>query len=289
MSLFRKNTVLLELVNKFNTMENKIDILNHKFESMTFLDGCCDCKTREVKLYNDIKDFLEDKLLNLKDTLLNSIENKDELKNIIEDVCNKHTQELHNILHKCTTLNPITKTDLLCEFKNFEDKLCTLTSVLQNFKNENTTQYNHTIKNSNENYKKSIDIYTEKDLSLRTDLQTFLVGLQTNINSNLLNNQNDIINNLTNTIKLTDTSDLLQKLHELSENTNNNVKSFYYDNEIIKHQIILEEDIQKYNDEIDNVRILAQNAKNSIQETLEKLEKELGIERVHNEHNEHNE
>ena len=46
MTLFKKNNQLVELLNKFNNLENKIDILHNKFESFKYMDGCCDCQTR---------------------------------------------------------------------------------------------------------------------------------------------------------------------------------------------------------------------------------------------------
>jgi hypothetical protein len=282
MSIFKKNTVLLDLLNRLSHMENKIDVIDNKFESIRLLDGCCDCKNREAKLLNDLKEFLENKLLIFKDSLLQSIQkNKEDekednsttLKNIIEETCNLHSVELNKTFEKCTSNNTLLNTNL---FKSFENNLGYTTQFLKNFKNESIETQN--LKNIQDK---------EHDLLLRTDLQTFLVGLQTNI----LNNQDKIYNNVKiNTADIFNllqkllnyqndnkTSDLLQNLYNLSENINDNVKSFYYDNEIIKHQIILEEDIQKYNDEIDNVRILAVNAKNSIQETLANLQQELCI------------
>lgn len=262
MSIFTKNKVLLELINKLNHMENKIDILDNKFESTTFLNGCCDCKTREPKLFNDLQEFLETKLINLKDSLIESILNQQQikendnsiLKNIIEETCNKHTSDLNSILQKCNTHDTSIKNDLLNQFKYFENYLVNLSNFLENSKTELLQQQN--LKNTSDK---------EQDLSLRTDLQTFLVGLQTNIlNSNIKSNDifNELLNNQYNNFVKDD------KITEILETINKNVNSFYYDNEIIKHQIMLEEDIQKYNDEIDNIRTLALNAKNSIEKTL---------------------
>jgi len=255
MSIFRKNTALLELVNKFDNMENKIDILNNKFESIRLLDGCCDCQKRENKLCSELKEFIEYKLLNLKESLLISFDNKliedkeaNVLKNIIEETCNKHAIELNGILEKCTVTHNLKNVDLSSQIKSISDQI---------------TQLNEISKQEKKN----------QDLLLRTDLQEFLIGLQTNINSIISSNQVDIINNYNNT--KVNTQEVLDKVVNLSESINNNVKSFFFENEIIKHQFVLEENIQRYNVEIDNIRTLVINAKNSIQETLSKLKGEL--------------
>jgi hypothetical protein len=297
MSLFKKYTQLLELSNKFDHIENKIDILNSKFESMKFLDGCCDCKTRETKLYNDLKTFLDDKLLNLKETLLNLHDNlqeqKDtstELKDKIEETCNICTLELRDVLQKASEFNTETRVDIQNELKKLQSKLdnttatenISLVNLLETqFKNFESKLDNTPLINLLKHYNTLIQtelgkLYTftrvfkddlisdntKKDLSLRQDLQEFLIGLQSNITTGLLNNKNEII---------TDLTSLVQKVNDIDVN----VKSFYYDNEIIKHQLLLQEELQTYNIEIDNIRTLALNAKTSIEKTLSTLHNEL--------------
>jgi hypothetical protein len=267
MSIFTKNKVLLELINKFNHMENKIDILNSKFESMTFLDGCCNCQQREKTLFNDLQTFFEDELLKFQNSLLKSIqkenqENKKDdynrIKTIIETVCEEYRSELHTVLEKCTLDNNKLKTDVVSQIKNIQDHILHLSVFVQNFKQEKNNQDN--LRNTQ---------FKESDMSLRTDLQTFLVGLQSSINTVISNNKIETINHITNNKPDNgNINDLLKKIHDLSQNINTNVKSFYYDNEIIKHQIMLEEELQKYNDEIDNIRTLSINVKNSVEETL---------------------
>ena len=68
MALFKKNNQLVEVLNKINTVENKIDILNNKLESVTFMDGCCDCKKRETQIYTNLQEYLDDKLLHIKNS-----------------------------------------------------------------------------------------------------------------------------------------------------------------------------------------------------------------------------
>ena len=272
MSLFKKNSQLVELLNKINNLENKIDTLDNKFESVTFMDGCCDCRKRENKIYTDLQEYLDSKLLDIKNSLLDSVnkniahehdsdsdsssdslclENLElKLKIVIEEVYNRNRSELLETLQKCCeTHTNNNKTDLFNLFGNLNQNL---TSILLQLQNDMKSNYN------------------EKDLSLRTDLQKFLLGLQgelaTNISSqtsSYINHVLDINNQLTKHIK---------DLESLSLNIDKNVSGFYYENEVIKHQLQLSEDIRKYSDEIETLRLLANNAKTSIDNVLDNFE-----------------
>lgn len=261
MSLFNKKSQILEVV---NNLENKIDILNNKFESLTFIDGCCDCRTRENKIYTDLKEYLDDKLLDLKNSLfmnicertncgsmgeqsLNLEDLESKLKLAIEDVYNKNRNEIIETLQKCcethTTEN---KTDI---FNLFNGLTKNLASTLMQLETELKSTMN------------------EKDLLLRTDIQNFIIGVQKDITTSINTQTSSYINHLF------DTNNQLTKhikdLEELSLKIDKNVTSFYYDNEIIKHQLQLSEDVRKYSDEIENLRTLATNARESIDKLLE--------------------
>jgi hypothetical protein len=266
MYLFKKNSQLVELFNKLNNLENKIDTLDNRFESVTFMDGCCDCRKRETKIYTDLQEYLDSKLLEIKNSLLDSInknithehENDSDsssnlelkLKIVIEEVYNRNRSELLSALQRCCeTHTNNNKTDLFNLFNNLTQNLSGILIQVQN----------DTKSNNN-----------EKDLSLRTDLQKFLLGLQgelsTNIasqTSNYINHILDINNQLTKHIK---------DLEALSMNIDKNVSGFYYENEVIKHQLQLSEDIRKYSDEIETLRLLANNAKTSIDNVLDNFE-----------------
>ena len=277
MTLFKKNSQLVELLNKINNVENKIDILNNKFESLTFMDGCCDCRKRENKIYTDLQEYLDSKLLDIKNSLLESInkflkhdddsssdspndileslENLElKLKIAIEEVYNKNRSELLSTLQKCCETHVTTnKTDLFNMFNTLTQNLSGLLSQLQNDMKSN---YNDTINN--------------KDLSLRTDLQTFLLGMQKELSTNIstqtstyINHIVDINNQLTKHIK---------DLEALSLNIDKNVNNFYFENEIVKHQLHLSEEVRKYSEEIESLKILAVNAKNSIDNILDNFD-----------------
>jgi hypothetical protein len=268
MAFFKKNNQVVEVLNKMNTVENKIDILSSKLESVTFMDGCCDCKKRETQIYTDLQEYLDDKLLNIKNSLLDCINDnfheskKDtvdddsdsssdimeglenlelKLKSIIEDVYDRNRNELLETLQKC------------CEHQsNKSDLYSNINELLLQTKND------------------ILDKYKTNDLSLRNDLQTFLVGLQTEFTISI-HGQNDTLNTKLNSYN----TELSKKINELNQSflsLQSSVNGFYYENEIIKHQLVLEDDIRKYNDEIENVKLLAMRMKNSIESILSDYE-----------------
>ena len=242
-----QSEALPELIDKFNHIESKID-------NIKFIE--CDCKS----------------LLQESHTELTHLQNSSD----------KINQSIVNIENKYLSL-------IVQKFTSVETEYRVLNTLLQN----STNKLNQSIVNIENKLTDYKNESKENDLSLRTDLQTFLVGLQTNIlnsqnnlvkeiktlyNENKSELQTNILNSQTNLVKEIQSHNKSDKINDICnslESINNNVKSFYYDNEIIKHQLMLEEDIQKYNDEIDNIRTLAVNAKNSIQETLINLQKEL--------------
>jgi hypothetical protein len=110
----------------------------------------------------------------------------------------------------------------------------------------------------------------EKDLSLRTDLQTFFIGVQKDLSSNMNSQTSTYINHLL------DVNNQLTKhvkdLEELTLNIDKNVKSFYFENEIVKHQLQLSEEIRNYSNEIVSLRELAINTKSKIDDLLDKYD-----------------
>lgn len=104
--MFRKK-LDIEVLNLFNTIENKIDTINSKFNCVTFLDGCCNCKEREVKVNEMLITFLESKFDNL------YVNENELLKNHIDSILMEVKTELKNTLvskadHK-SSLEPLTE------------------------------------------------------------------------------------------------------------------------------------------------------------------------------------
>jgi hypothetical protein len=148
----------LDLLNKILELENKIDIISLKNSENNII--CCNCKVKELNIYKEIKDYFEDKFLDVLDNL-KQIEKQDKLNNFLE-----------------------------------------------NYKNEIVTNFENIISN----------------LEINSDIDK-------KIKDNCDNNNKDLSTQL-NTIS-------------------NKIDLLYYENEIIKHQLLLEEDIRKCEQEID--------------------------------------
>jgi len=258
MSLFKKsnNTQITELL--FN-LENKIDILDNKFESIKFMDGCCECQSREQKIYTDLKEYLNTKLLDIKNSLLDTINQnltdntksstdlETKLTSAIEEIYVKNKHELLETLQKCCeTHTNNNKVDVFNLLNSLGQNLTNILSQIQ------------------KDLKSNIH---EKDLSLRNDLQTFFVGIQKDLTTNTNTQTNNYINHLF------DVNNQLTKhikdLESLTLNIDKNVNNFYYENEIIKHQLQLSEEIRRYSDEIEHLRELATTTKQSIDYILQ--------------------
>jgi hypothetical protein len=225
----------IDLLNKFNVVENKIDILVAKFEAITYLDGCCECKKRETKIYEMLVDYFEQKftaitvepdlsqLLTFKTTLIS------ELKNI----CSYSDSVNINIKDMLRELLDVQKQPpKIIDHQEYHIKHQTM---LSNIKAELNTLTETTHK---------------LDEKLRTDLQNFLLGLQSNIANEFKKNVE------TNSQQLSDVkTDLQKNCYSVLQSVDAKVDGFYFENELIKHQLQLEEEIRKYNDDIDSVKI----------------------------------
>ena len=176
----------IELLNKIITVENKLDILNTRLDNKT----CCDCKSREVIVYEELKDYLQFKLSEFNDQINNKLiefNNKETLSilnNIFEDY---KTQLIDNLQSICNQLN--------------NDKLN------NNIIDEKLQQYNNQ-KNIKEHHCNFSKVDFDSSFNKTQDKLEILCG----------------------------------KLDML-----------YFENEIIKHQLSLQDEIRKYSDEIDNL------------------------------------
>ena len=164
-----KKKLDLEVLNKFNSIENKIDNINSKFDSITFLDGCCKCKERETKVNEMLITFLEYKFSQL---------NKDATIDL-ESVLMEVKLELQNTLVSTKDHN-----------SSFEALIKINSQTLSELQD---------IKQSN--------IESNSDTKLRTDLNTFLVAIKDDLKSDInrsiqinVQNTNDNINILKETL-----------------------------------------------------------------------------------------
>jgi len=90
MSVFRKVTNG-DLMTKLSVVDNKLDILLGQITNGTIeLRGCCDCQTREQKIYNELKVYLEEKMSEFEKTILNTIEKNQSPTEGLHDIFNSY-------------------------------------------------------------------------------------------------------------------------------------------------------------------------------------------------------
>jgi hypothetical protein len=226
----------IDLMNNIKKLENKLDILNTNLDSQS-LQGCCNCKTKEVLVYKELRDYLESKFTDLVDNLTikldeknkaNEIEKKELVTNI-HDTFDKYKLDIMNNLQTIITNLNLSLSEKSINSINSINSI----PVIEQLKNE-------IIK-----YKTD----TEKDVCK-------ILTLFQNVNQSI----DDKLGNLNNVIQT------------IGENTNGKfdvidvkLNSIYFENEIIKHQFLLEEQIRQSIEEISNIN-------NSINDAIKKLD-----------------
>jgi hypothetical protein len=271
MAFFRKNTLLIDLMNKFNSMENKIDTLQSKMESVTYLDGCCNCHERETKIYKDLQHFFEHKFEHMKNDILDNIpkdnsdnvnfleqivqiikdtheKNKEELTTILSDICKKQNENNH-LSRGCVTT--LTETQLRENITGLYTSLVTNHAKFDERLRNKIDELNNNIKNN--------------DTTLRTGLQDILISIKNDIITSINSYQN---NDKQNNKQNENLDNFIKNMTEQVNMINNRVDGFYFENETIKHQLLLEEEIRGYNDDIDQIKLLIENVKSTIEDTL---------------------
>ena len=221
--MFRKK-VDTEVLNLFNTIENKIDIINSNFNCVTFLDGCCICKERDIKINEMLITFLESKFSELYLNESKVTKNELSVKNHIDSILIDIKTELQNKF--------VTK-------ENQKSSLELLTYSVNNLTNE-IQQLKQT---------------PSSDKLLRSDLNTFLVAIKDDIKSDIKGSMQITLQN--NTV-LKNTLDILI----------NKTDAIFYDNEIIKHQFSIEENVKNYSDTVDYLKISIEKSINDIDQIL---------------------
>jgi hypothetical protein len=196
-------------------------------------------------VFNDKLDDIKSKINETLDSKLNNIETKliETLNTKINETCNCniYIDELNNTLSKII---------------NTHEQLNEKINNIGNIQKEQTIKIEENVKIIVDNTKKELlENWRTTDLSLRTDLQTFLLGLQKDIVHNICSQTN---------LAIEQTKELKSSILLVNEQVN----KFYYDNELIKHQLLLEQDIRNYNDEIESIKLTANNLKNTIDDIL---------------------
>jgi hypothetical protein len=225
----------IDLLNNIKKLENKMDILNTNLDSQS-LQGCCNCKTKEVLVYKELRDYLESKFTDLVDKLTDNLTIKIETKN---------------------KANEIEKTELVTNIHDTFDKykldiMDNLQTIIKNL--------NSTLPITNPSVSLPvIEQLKDEIIKYKTDTEKDVCKILTlfeNVNRSI----DDKLGNLNNVIQT------------IGENTNGKfdvidvkLNSIYFENEIIKHQFLLEEQIRQSIEEINNIN-------NSINDAIKKLD-----------------
>lgn len=182
----------IDLLNKIDTVENKIDILNTNLNNISSIKGCCDCQNRELTIYKEIKEYLETKII--------------QFNNQIEEM-NKNNQINEKIIN--------TNNMLIIEFnKMFEE-----------YRNEVI-----------DNLQKIIDnLYSYNKDSISVSNNAYIQKM-----------------------------DIIERINDLEKDIDLKISDLYFENQIIKHRFLLEEEIRKCNDEVNNLSLM-------IEKTLSEL------------------
>lgn len=209
-----------DLLNSLLGLQNKIDIITTKMNSK-FVEGCCDCKSRESLVYKQLHEYLEEKFLELNTSLLKRFEETDTVKKelventivVFNDTFDKYKDDIMSNLQ--TIISNLSMSSI-----DDEDKL-------ERLRNEIT------------NYKK------DKERELYEILNSY-----STINKSIEN-------------KLVTLSDLFQIFTEdnckLIISMDKKLDSIYFENELIKHQLTLEDEIRKLIDEVSNIHSIINN------------------------------
>jgi hypothetical protein len=189
--MFRKVSNV-DLMSRLVNLENKIDIVNTKIDSQSqLLQGCCDCKSREVIVYKELKDYIEDKFSQLTLGIMDRLNSLEEINHSVQ----LDTQKIYNAFF--------------------------------------------------EKYK----------MDIMDNLQTMITNIS--ISNIPVNSNSEFCSNVGIQSKLLDLNECLDKLTEESSNrfsvVNMKLDSIYFENEVIKHQLKLEDDIRNAIEEVNNL------------------------------------
>jgi hypothetical protein len=189
--MFRKVSNV-DLMSRLVNLENKIDIVNTKIDSQSqLLQGCCDCKSREVIVYKELKDYIEDKFSQLTLGIMDRLNSLEEINHSVQ----LDTQKIYN------------------------------------------------------------EFFEKYKMDIMDNLQTMITNIS--ISNIPVNSNSEFCSNVGIQSKLLDLNECLDKLTEESSNrfsvVNMKLDSIYFENEVIKHQLKLEDDIRNAIEEVNNL------------------------------------
>ncbi len=227
-----------DLLNSLLSLQNKIDIITTNMNSK-FVEGCCDCKSRESLVYKQLHEYLEEKFLELNNSLLKRFEETD----IVKKELVENTIVLFN-----NTFDKY-RDDVMTNLQNIISNL-SLSSTDNSSNIYIVEQLRNEIKNEITSYKKD----KEKELY------------------EILNSYSTINKSMES--KLITLSDLFQVFTEdnckLIISMDKKLDSIYFENELIKHQLALEDEIRKLIDEVSNIHSIINNTISDLDAIIKK-------------------
>ena len=138
-----------DLMSRLINLENKMDIVITRSHSFR---GCCDCQSREVFVYRELKEYLEEKFCEL-NAGIKSICNERKTTNpvdVFNDIFEKYKMDIINNLQTIISNSSIQeiKSDIIVEdlynvFHVIEEKLSQLNNHLKNLSSDTNINFNN--------------------------------------------------------------------------------------------------------------------------------------------------
>jgi uncharacterized protein YejL (UPF0352 family) len=213
---------------------------------------------------NEILSELKD-LKNVKNEILRDLQT--DIQNVKTEILRDLQNDLQNV--KTEILRDLDLKDVKSELRTIKDetslelnKLNAVTNAVTNsVTNAVTNSVTNAVTNSVTNAVTNsvTNSIQESDTKLRHDLHNFLMGVVKDIKTTtsedirLISVQMEDLN-----------SRRLPELTHLLTNTNTKVNDIFFENELIKHQLSLEEEIRKYDDDLESLKIITRETINSI-------------------------
>jgi hypothetical protein len=213
----------------------------------------------KMKLVNDLKNEI---VSDLKNEIVNDLEDKNELASQLKDLKTSIFIELKNEIVKDI------KDIIVTELKGLKNDLKNVKHDMLTEMNNVKGELNKTVSLSNLNITNSVtngitEMMTASDTKLRSDLHNFLTGIVKDIKTTLDQEIRGILAQIEDL-----NSRRLPELTHVLTNTNTKVNDIFFENELIKHQLSLEEEIRKYDDDLESLKIITRETINSINSKL---------------------
>lgn len=180
----------IDIINKINYLENKIDMLLSSIDEQKILSikNKCHCKESEIIVYNEIKCYINDKFTELENDLCTKVnfleKNIDEIKSLFNNYKNDVINNMEFIIDHIYNETQNFKDNIIftkikdmmiftqnTNFDRLNNEIITIQNKVSKI-HENTS--NKYLPNSNSNLIDEIDLLSEKILNIINDLYIIL-------------------------------------------------------------------------------------------------------------------